>query len=329
MLRRKLIAGRGVAPGTWLIAGIRLAGPFDLLDARARLASLARGRLGFALAAGGVGWVAIQLAVGYRIGIFNVPAGDVLVWHRAGADILRGQSPYLLRPFSTNSFWYAPPWALFFALFAWLPPAITQGVMWILDVLALRYVAGSWRGAALACWFPVMAFEFAAGTTNLIMAAAIVAAVRDDTWIAAVGALAKFAPVIAIRDWRRLVIVLAVLGLPVLMWPSLWVDWLQQLVGAVGFPLGPQIPVPLWARLVLAGGLLVLVRRPWGRALAAVVAIPAFYWVCVVELIAPLAIWLRQLPAPALPLAPAAVRTGPGGPRGASSRRSIEGLLRP
>ena len=58
-------------------------------------------------------------------------------------------------------------------------------------------------------------------------------------------------------------------------------------------PLGPVVPIPLPIRAGIALALLAL-RRSWSRALAAVVATPAFYVASLVLLIAPLCVWLRR-----------------------------------
>lgn len=39
-----------------------------------------------------------------------------------------------------------------------------------------------------------------------------------------------------------------------------------------------EIGIPLWPRLVAAAVLLLVVRRPWARVLAAILATPALYW---------------------------------------------------
>ena len=54
-------------------------------------------------------------------------------------------------------------------------------------------------------------------------------------------------------------------------------------------------PIPFAFRAVVAIGLLLLFR-PWSRATAAFVAIPAMYWISLVVLLAPIAVILRRLP---------------------------------
>ncbi len=78
-------------------------------------------------------------------------------------------------------------------------------------------------------------------------------------------------------------------------WLGLWPVWVEHLAAAYGQPLGPQIPIPFAIRAVVATVLL-LVFRPWSRALAAFVAIPAMYWSSLVVLLAPIAVVLRRRP---------------------------------
>ena len=63
--------------------------------------------------------------------------------------------------------------------------------------------------------------------------------------------------------------------------------------GSIG-EFGSLIPIPWTFRLIGAAVLLVLVRTRSGRALAATIAIPAFYWGSLVILIAPVAILIRD-----------------------------------
>jgi len=57
------------------------------------------------------------------------------------------------------------------------------------------------------------------------------------------------------------------------------------------------VPIPFLLRLAVAVPL-ILWWRPWSRALAAVVATPAFYWWSFLMLIAPIAVAVRRLEAP-------------------------------
>jgi hypothetical protein len=162
-------------------------------------------------------------------------------------------------------------------------------------IVSLRVIAGSWLGAGVAAWFPLVAFDLASGSFNLLMAAAIVAAARGRPELAVVAALAKFGPILAIdpRQWRSVLPIAVVAALITLPWLSLWPEWIGFLVAYAGSALGPQLPIPMLLRWALALGLLAL-RRPWTRALAATIAIPAFYWGSLVILVAPVAVWFRQ-----------------------------------
>jgi hypothetical protein len=254
-----------------------------------------------ALSFGGVAFVVVQLIVGMKAGLFPIPGGDELIWDRVGDSVLTGTPIYYLAPNPTDSFWYAPPLAVLFATVSWLPVVLQHWLFTVLKIASLRLIAGSWVGAGIACWFPLVAFELGGGNFNLLIAAGIVLAIRGRPRLAVLGALAKFGPALAIdpRDWRKALPV-ALLSLAItLPWLHLWPEWIAHLVTNLGFPLGPQVPIPFSVRVVAAAALLLISRAGWSRALAATLAIPAFYWGSLVILIAPLAVWLRT-PRPAI-----------------------------
>lgn len=248
-----------------------------------------------ALAAGGAAFTLLQIAIGSQTGLFPIPPGDILIWDRVGDGLRNGDPIYYAAQPLTDSFWYAPPWAVFFAATSWLPTWGLHLAFVAVKLLSLRIIAGSWLGAGLAAWFPLVAFDIASGSFNLLMAAAIVAAVRGRPELAVVAALAKFGPILAVdpRQWRTALLVALVAAFLTLPWLSLWPAWIDHLAANVGSALGPQLPVPVPVRWGLAVGLLA-VRRPWARALAATIAIPAFYWGSLVILIAPIAVWFRD-----------------------------------
>ena len=254
-----------------------------------------------ALSLGGVAFVVVQLIVGSQAGLFPIPGGDELIWDRVGDAVWTGAPIYYRAPNPTDSFWYAPPLAVVFGTISWLPVVLQHWLFTLLKIGAMRVIAGSWLGAGIACWFPLVAFEFGGGNFNLLIAASIVAAVRGAPQLAVLGALAKFGPALAIhpRDWRKVVPIAAAALVITLPWLHLWPEWISHVVANIGSPLGPQIPIPFWARLVAAAALLLLARSGWSRALAATLAIPAFYWGSLVILLAPLAILLRT-PRPAM-----------------------------
>jgi hypothetical protein len=255
-----------------------------------------------ALSFGGVAFVLVQLIVGMKAGLFPIPGGDELIWDRVGDSILTGTPIYYLAPNPTDSFWYAPPIAVLFATVSWLPIVLQHWLFTVLKIASLRLIAGSWIGAGIACWFPLVAFELGGGNFNLLIAAGIVLAVRGRPRLAVVGALAKFGPALAIdpRDWRK-VLPIALLSVAItLPWLHLWPEYISDLAANLGVPLGLQVPVPFVVRFVAAGFLLLATRAGWSRGLAAVLAVPAFYWGSLVLLIAPLAIVLRG---PRIPIA--------------------------
>lgn len=254
------------------------------------------GRLPFALAAGGWAFLVVQVIVGMQIGIFPSPSGDELIWDRVGDAVRSGAPIYDPSVPLGETFWYAPPLAFVFALFSWLPADLVHWFFVGVRVFSLRVIAGSWIGAGIACWFPLVAFDVGGGNFNLPVAATIVAAVRGDPRWAVWTGLAKFGPFLAIdpRQWRRaLPMVLIAVGIT-LPWPHLWVQWGAELAANVGTQLGPQFPIGLWVRAPLALALLLAVRTRWARALAATIAIPAFYWASLVILLAPIAVYLRD-----------------------------------
>jgi hypothetical protein len=270
------------------------------------------GRLALILSLGGVAFTLVQLVIGTQAGIFPIPGRDVLIWDRVGDAIWTGGAVYDHANVPTDSFVYAPPIAVVFSLVSWLPAEIQHGLFMLVRVLSLRVIAGSWLGAGIACWFPLVAFDLGGGNFNLLVAAAIVAAVSGRPHLAVWAGLAKLGPLLAIhpRDWRPTVAMLGIALLVTLPWLQLWWDWARLVVvdiGAVGL-LGPQVPLPWIVRLAAAAALLLVVRSPWARALAATLAIPAFYWGSLVVLLAPAAVIIRERlarEAPAEPTSPA------------------------
>jgi hypothetical protein len=247
------------------------------------------------LSLGGVAFTLVQVIVGSQAGLFPIPPGDTLIWDRVGDGLRAGDPIYFDAEPLTDSFWYAPPWAVALAAITWLPIPMLHLVLVAVKVASLRVIAGSWLGVGIAAWFPLVAFDLASGSFNLLVAAAIVAAVRGRPQLALIAALAKFGPILAIdpRQWRSLVLIALIALLVTLPWLSLWPEWISHLGANIGSPLGPQVPIPVPIRWALALVLLA-VRRPWSRALAATIAIPAFYWGSLVILIAPVAVYVRD-----------------------------------
>jgi hypothetical protein len=250
-----------------------------------------------ALSIGGVVFVLLQIILGSQMGLFPIPPGDTLIWDRVGDGLRAGNAIYFRAEPLSDSFWYAPPWAVAFAAISWLPPWALHLLFVAVKIASLRFIAGSWVGVGIAGWFPLVAYDLASGSFNLLMAAAIVAAVRGHPHLAVLSALAKFGPILAVdpRRARTVALVLVASFAVTLPWLRLWPEWVAQIVGNLGVVLGLQIPISLPIRWGIAAALLAL-RRPWSRALAAAIAIPAFYWGSIVVLIAPVAVALRGDP---------------------------------
>jgi hypothetical protein len=245
---------------------------------------------GYALLAGILWW-------GISTGLFWIPGGDVHIWDRAGDTLRAGGEVYAIQPLRNETIWYAPPFVVLFAAVSWLPIEVLWIAIVALEVGALRYIAGSWLGFGLACLFPLTAFELVSGNFNMLVAAAIVAAIQRRAAPATIMSFAKLSPILAVhpRDWRVVAVTAAVMVAITIPWIGLWPVWVAHLAAAYGQPLGPQIPIPFILRAAIAAGLLLLFR-PWSRAMAAFVAIPAMYWGSLVLLLAPAAVVLRRLP---------------------------------
>jgi hypothetical protein len=195
---------------------------------------------------------------------------DVQIWDRVGDQVRAGISPYGMGYTDIEVFLYSPPWALLFAAVSWLPRELLVGGLIVLEFLAWRICAGSWRRVGYLGLIPIFGFELSVGQINLLIAAAVALALRGDGRWAVLAALAKFSPALAIREVRRPVIVLAICLVATLPVLHLWTDWANQLLAAQSIV---PAPVPYWVRVAVAGALLVL-RRPWATGLAVIVAIP-------------------------------------------------------
>lgn len=105
------------------------------------------------------------------------------------------------------AFLYGPPWAVLWAPLSLLPVDLVVAAVLVAQILALRYVADSWRAAAIVSAVPFVTGEPAAGNVNIVMAAAILAAARNRPGGGAAVALfglAKVAPfaVLAVASRR-------------------------------------------------------------------------------------------------------------------------------
>jgi len=217
--------------------------------------------LGYAITVGVMAYIATN---------FTGFGHDVGIWDRVGDQVRDGFSPYGMGYADIEVFLYSPPWALLFAAVSWLPREVLVGGLIVLEVLAWRICAGSWRRVGYLGLIPIFGFELSVGQINLLIAAAVALALRGDGRWAVLAALAKFSPALAIREWRRPLVVLAVCLVATVPVYQLWFDWANQLLAAQSIV---PAPVPYWVRVAVAGALLLL-RRPWATGLAVIVAIP-------------------------------------------------------
>lgn len=234
-------------------------------------------RLGFAAAATGY-LVAVAI---FAWGIDRFP-GDVLVWDRVGDEIRAGASPYYpIAPGTGPGAWYyAPPLAVALALVTWIPVWMQAVLLLVANLGAVRYLVGSWVRVGWCLLFPILELELIGGQVNLLMGAALLAAVRGAPAGAIVAAAAKLAPILAVdpRQWRHVLVVGAMLVLVTLPVLELWPAWVRQVTSVYGANVAPgsQILVPFLPRLAV-GLALVAYGRPWSRMAGAIIAIPAIY----------------------------------------------------
>ena len=263
-----------------------------------------------------LGW-AIGLASLWLIreGRLLEPGIDLGAYLRAGEDLLHGRSVYVGQIGDPTNFPYAPTWAVISALATIPPPEVVQVAMYALDLVAIRYVAGSWRAAGYVMAWPLTAFVMSAGNIDLLIAGAIVLAWREGVArdgapvraeaIARVAplvlmALAKLAPALALPPRRvsQALLVAVACFLVTLPWLHLWPEWVGYLVRQPA-QIAISIPIPWFVRVPAALALIALVRRPWAAALAVVVAMPSLYLSTSVILIAAIRLYLderRELP---------------------------------
>ena len=242
---------------------------------------------------------------------------DLEAYLRAGTALLQGDPVYVGQIGERLNFPYAPPWAVIAAGLSLLPPLLVQAGVVVLDLLAMRYVARSWRGVGWFLLWPLTVFVISAGNIDLLIAAAIVLAWSQGAraWSATpsrgptpgsfarvapltLTAFAKVAPALALppRQWREIALaalLCVAITLPVLY---LWPEWIAYLLRQPTEIAITPAWVPAWywrlpVALVLAGLGSFVLRRPWLSALAVVVAIPSIYLSTTVILAAALRLW--------------------------------------
>ena len=170
---------------------------------------------------------------------------------------------------------------------SWIGKPLLWALIAALEILALRYIAGSWLRAGYFGLCFLTGAEIVSGAFNLVVAAGLAAAIRGDSRLAAFTALAKLSPALAIREVRGPAIVLTISILATLPVLGLWADWMAALANATTThaALGYH-EIPLVARVLVAVTILALWRSPRAGAAAAAIAIPGLYAISLVLLFA-------------------------------------------
>ena len=241
----------------------------------------------------------VALAVSQLLG-FTPLAQDAYVYHRASPgdlyDFAWGNGPYQ----------YSPAFADALSLVAWMPLRAFTALFQLGLVLVLTATIRGWAMPVLLIGyvtqvppFSWVAGDIAMGNIHVLFGAIAVFGLRwPALWSFVI--LSKVTPgvglvwFVARGEWRNLAIALSVTAgiaaLSFLWLPGDWFAWARHLaaMSANPFP-GPQLPVPLWVRL-LTGAALVWwggrTDRPWTVPLAVGWCIPIPYTTMVATMVA-------------------------------------------
>jgi hypothetical protein len=205
------------------------------------------------------------------------PFHDTVAYWLAGRHVLEAAPVYTGGAFL--AFLYGPPWAILWAPISLLPVDLVVAGLLVLQVLALRYIVGSWLAVGLVAWLPFVPRELVTGNIDFLMAAAILAGIRGAGWPVSLFSFAKFSPAVVLlgagrRQWRAAIVAGNVLIAITAPWWHLWPEWVAMLFSN---PEGGDSVIPLLVRLPIVAAL-VAVRRPWALAAAAALLTPAFHF---------------------------------------------------
>ena len=246
-------------------------------------------------------------------------ASDARAYWTAARAVAAGAPVYIATVGQPFAFLYPPIVGEALAPFGSLPLVVFAWGLRAVELLALRYILGSWRWSGVAFLvFPPLLAEIEAANVNLLVAAALTALVRGDgRWIG-LASLPKFTGLAAVpyglvRDRRGTVIglmmVAVLVAVSVVANPGLWstyVEFLAHMPSADDQFYNVGRVVPSWLRLLVAGVLTVVaVRRPVVLPLAVTLASPVLWFNSLSVLVATVPAAGIRLPRPS-PL-----RTGP------------------
>jgi len=219
-------------------------------------------------------------------------ASDARAYWAAGRRLLQGTALYADTAGQPFAFLYPPIAAQLVAPLSLLPlPVFAWGIR-VLELLCLRYVVGSWKlaGASMIVCLPVVA-EIEAGNINLVIAAALAAAIRGDNRWLVPAAVPKFTALAALPfalGRNRRALVLGALGaatlcaLSVLSAPDLWRSYAtfvisQPSVDNQWYNVGRVVSLP--ARLLGAAVCaLIAIRRPVFMPVAVALSAPVLWF---------------------------------------------------
>lgn len=230
-----------------------------------------------ALALAGALVCAGQVALWSTMGAW--PFHDTAAYWVAGMHLREGAPVYAVGADPTYlAFLYAPPWAVLWAPLSLLPLELVTGALFGAQVLALRYLGGSWRNAGLLAWLPFVPRELVTGNVDLLMAATILASVRAaprSGYAVALFAAAKLSPAATLILGRKREALIGGLFLVAitLPWLSLWPEWIAAL-GTTSRDTTQLVPLVVRAPVA---AVLLLHRKPWSVAAGAALLTPAFY----------------------------------------------------
>jgi hypothetical protein len=226
----------------------------------------------------------------YSLGAW--PLHDTADYWLAGRHVLEGAPVYRIDHDGFLNFIYGPPWAILWAPISLLPLPLVCVLLIVAQVVAFRYIAGSWVAVGLLCWLPAVSGEFTTGNVDFLMGAAILAAVRGRTWPVVLFAFAKIAPAFVLlrasrRGWIEAIATGFVLVALTLPWIGFWPQWLAVMLAN---PAGAESVIPVLVRVPLAlvlGG----IPRPWALAAATGLLTPSFHAHTWVVLIPAVRLW--------------------------------------
>lgn len=268
---------------------------------RARWRAAARRLLlDIGLVAGGTG--ALVAAYGIVRSDWGL-AYDTHAYWLAGRHLLDGVALYSpASPSALGAFKYPPVFAQMAVPLALLPEIVVDWAWRATTVLCLRYIAGSWKAALVACAFLPVLVEVSLGNVTLQIAALLVFCLRDrrGAYLLPWAAALKFGPVLLVpylwfrmpESRRPLVVGTAVLAtacaVSFALAPGLWSGYLatfgweggSTLTGGMVMALVPSSGMADFAlRFAIAGALAlaaVPARKAWLAYAAASLTCPIF-----------------------------------------------------